>query len=358
MDHAKRTRHLAECTARAGADWVLVHHLPNIRYLSGFTGSHAILLIGGERRIFITDGRYQEQVKREVNGYEIVIQEQRKDLDVVAEALGGVSDKTVWFEGDHLAFSEAEEYRAKLGAKEFVGRTGLVETPRRIKDADEIEAMRRALNIAEEAWRETLEEIREGMTERELAHALEDAMWRRGAERESFETLLQFGPNSSLPHGKAGGAKLKKGQNILMDFGCVIDGYCSDITRTVFFGPPSAEMRTVYETVRAANETAIENIRAGVSCKEADAFARRVIGEAGYGERFMHGLGHGVGLDIHEDPRLSKRFDGVLTANHVVTIEPGIYLEGTGGVRIEDMVVVGESGCQVLNQTPKDLLVI
>ena len=212
--------------------------------------------------------------------------------------------------------------------------------------------------MAERAFEKTLSEIREGMQERELAHALEEFMWQEGAAKESFETLVLFGSRSSLPHGKPGEARLAPGMPVLMDFGCDWKGYCSDITRTIFFGKPHAEFRDTYATVQLANRTACETLRAGLSCRDADAAARSVIEKAGHKEHFVHSLGHGVGLEIHEAPRLAPTEERELKSGMVVTVEPGIYIPGWGGIRIENMVVIYEDRCDILNRTSTDLIEI
>ena len=356
MNHEQRTQRLLEILMAEHVDWFLVHDLFNVRYLSGFTGSHAVLLISPEKRYLLTDGRYQEQVKHEVKHYEPIIQINEQEIVLIQEALGDLAQRTVWFEADHCTHSQVEEMKKNLAAREWMGKQYLVERLRQNKDADEIAVMREALQMAEAAWERVLGEIHEGMTERELGHRLEDEMWGGGAEKESFETLIQFGGRSSLPHGKPTDSPLRKGDVILMDFGCVHHGYCSDITRTVFFGDPGEPFPTLYRLVREANEAAAAQIHAGITTREADRLAREVIEQGGYGEQFMHGLGHGVGLQIHEAPRLSFRSDETLSAGNVVTIEPGIYLEGQGGIRIEDMAVITEDGCEVLNGTGRDLI--
>ncbi|MGC9326925.1 MAG: M24 family metallopeptidase [Candidatus Hinthialibacter sp.] len=234
-----------------------------------------------------------------------------------------------------------------------------MEQLRAVKDGDEIEAIRRALHIAEAAFHKALEVIREGMTERELAHFLLNEMWRGGAVKESFDPLVLFGPRSSLCHGKPSDRPLENGDVALMDFGCLTpDGYNSDITRTVFFGRPSSELKEMYECVQAANQAAEDHLHANLSGAEGDQLAREVIRQAGREEQFMHGLGHGVGLEIHEAPRMSPLSESDLAAGNVITVEPGVYAAGTGGVRIEDMIILREDGCEVLNTSTKEMIVL
>jgi len=358
MNYKQRTDAIKTLMDSEGIDWFFVTHPTNVRYLSGFTGSHGVLMTGREECHILTDGRYQEQVALEVRDYRPVIQGTRKELEAMKESLGDLSRCRVGFESEYCSVDRWEEMQKTLPAKSYVGKKGVVESLRAIKDEREIGAIRRALRTAETAIQKSLAHIREGMMERELAHRIEDEMWKEGAEKESFESLVLFGARSSLCHGRPSDYRLKRGEPVLMDVGCVVDGYCSDITRTVFLGAPNEEFKNIYEAVRRANLAAEEQIRAGVGGKEADTFAREVIQKLGFGELFVHGLGHGVGLEIHEAPRLSPLADQNLQAGNVVTVEPGIYRPGFGGVRIEDMIVVRPNGCEVLTQLDKNLITI
>ncbi|MBI1390719.1 MAG: M24 family metallopeptidase [bacterium] len=356
MNFRSRQDAVRKTLSEANADWFLISDLFNIRYLSGFTGSHALIMLSGGRQILLTDGRYDEQVRQQAPDFEIVIQPRdQKEHETVAETMGDLSGASVWFEEEHVSYSKYKTWAEKMPAREYIGKTGVVEDVRAIKEEAEIEAMRDALHAAERAWGRAIEQLREGMTERELAHRLEHEMWVEGAEKESFDSLILFGERASLPHGRPSERKLKKGDVVLTDFGCLLGGYCSDITRTVFFGEPTAEMHKVYGLVRDAHLRAEEALAAGKTGKEIDAAARKVIEDAGYGDQFNHGLGHGVGLEIHEAPRLSVLNDKPLQAGAVVTNEPGIYLPGVGGVRLENMAVVRDGGCEVLNQTNIDM---
>ncbi len=358
MDYLARQAAVKQKVQDENADWFFVTNLFNIRYLCGFTGSHAYLFISNDRIIFLTDGRYDQQVGDEVKGCEVVIQGTRKDHEAAADALGDLSSARVLFESGHCTFAEFQKWQEALPAKEYLGKEGIVELLRVVKDEDEIEALRRALQVAEAAHLKSLDFIREEITERELAHFLEDEMWKSGAEKESFDSLVLFGERSSLPHGRPSDRKLKKGEIVLTDFGCLLDGYCSDITRTLCFGDPSDEVRSMYEAVKQSHLAAAGAIKAGMTGKEADQVSRKGIEDAGRKDQYIHGLGHGVGLEIHEAPRLSYIAEGVLQAGHVVTIEPGVYDPNIGGIRLENMVVVRDDGCEVLNQTPIDLRVI
>lgn len=356
MDYVSRVRRISDQLQFEKADWLIVQNLSNIRYLSGFSGSHAVLLISPEKKVIVSDGRYQEQIKKEVVGFETVMEGERHDIDIIKDLLSEAA--SVWIESEHCSVERFNKIDERLPNATLVPKKYLVESMRITKDDDEIAVIKSALALAENALQQVYPQIKEGMTERELANILEYEMWKLGAEKESFESLVQFGPRTSLPHGKPSDAKLQHGQNILMDFGCILNGYCSDITRMAYFGEPSDEMKTVHNLVKQANENAAANIREHMTTKQADEFARSVIRNGGYGDQFVHGLGHGLGIDIHEDPRLTYRSDETLKAGNVVTIEPGIYLEGKGGVRLEDTAVVTEDGCEVLNQSSKEMLIL
>lgn len=356
MDYISRVQRISDQLQTEKVNWLIVQNLTNIRYLSGFSGSHAVLLISPEKKIIVSDGRYQEQIKQEVVGFETVMEGERHDIDVLTEILGGAQH--VWIEGEHCSVERFNKIDERLPGTTLEAKKYLIEAMRITKDKDEIAVIKKALALAENALQQVFPQITEGMTERKLANILEHEMWKLGAEKESFETLVQFGPRTSLPHGKPSDATLKPGQNILMDFGCILNGYCSDITRMAYFGEPSDEMKTIHNLVKQANENAANHIREHMTTIQADEFARSVIQEGGYGDQFFHGLGHGLGIDIHEDPRLTYRSDETLKAGNVVTIEPGIYIEGTGGVRLEDTAVITEDGCEILNQSSKEMLIL
>lgn len=358
MNYLKRTEAIVGRMQEEHLDWLIVSNLKNIRYLSGFTGSHAMLLIGPDKRYIVTDGRYDEQVRFEVKNYEPVIQGQRKELEAAHDTLGDISSQRLGFEAEHVSYARVDEIKAALPAADYLPKRGWVEELRMVKDAEEIEIIRKALRIAEESLQSILVNMEEGISERELAHRLEDEMWRRGAEQKSFDTIVLFGARSSLPHGKPSENKLKAGDIVLMDFGCIVQGYCSDITRTVFFGKPTDEQKAMYDCVHQAQRNAERNLRAGLHSKDSDELARSVIRNAGRENEFMHGLGHGVGLDIHEAPRLSNLANHTMAPGHVVTIEPGVYIAGVGGIRIENMAVIKEKNCEVLNQSSTEMMIL
>jgi Xaa-Pro aminopeptidase len=359
MDYTQRKQNILEIMQDENADWFFVTNLTNVRYLSGFTGSHGILLIHPNKQIILTDGRYTEQVSREVSECEPIIQGNRTEMEALKDAVGDLSSSTVWFESEHVTVSWFEELRDTLSIQSLIGKSKVVEGLRSVKDDDEIKCLRQALHLAEQAFQQILNQIHEGMTERELAHALEHEMWKAGAIKESFESLILFGPRSSMCHGQPSNNTLNKGDIVLMDFGCMLeDGYCSDITRTVFFGDPGEEMKEIYSTVLNANVTAEEKIHAGMTGIVADEFARTVIRNDGVVDLFVHGLGHGVGLDIHEAPRLSPLGKQTLLEGNVVTVEPGLYIPDVGGIRIEDMIVIHKNDCEVLNTSSKEMIIL
>lgn len=333
-------------------DSLILSKPENIRYLTGYTGDTGVYVLHGEKEYLLTDFRYEEQAKMQAVNCEIVTV-QGSYTDVIAQLVG----KTVGFEGSVLRWTEGEELRKKCGEMKDV--SGWIEDLRTVKTKQEQELIQKASHISQEAFWQTLQVIRPGMAEREVAAELDYRMRRLGAERTSFTTITVAGANSSLVHGEPGEYRLRSGDFLLMDFGCVYEGYCSDMTRTVGIGQVSQKQKEIYRIVKEAQSQALSMIKPGVPFKEADRAARQVIDEAGFGNRFGHSLGHGVGLEIHEKPTLSPKSEGVLSPGMVVTVEPGIYLEGEFGVRIEDLVIVNDVNCDNLCQnTPKELLCV
>jgi Xaa-Pro aminopeptidase len=336
-----------------GLDLMLVTDLTNVRYLTGFTGTNGAAICGPGVRVFLTDFRYTERAAAEVPEWE-TITVTGDWLDGIAEHLAG----KVGFEDDHVTVRSFAKLEEKLPeGVEAVAAGGTVEALRRVKDAEELAAIAAASELADAALNATVEEGLVGRTERAVADAFEARIRAAGGEP-SFDTIVAAGPNGAQPHAEPGPRVIERGELVVFDMGAKLDGYCSDGTRTYATGDPGEEGRRVYETVLAAQQAALEAIRPGVKGEDVDAAARKVIDEAGHGEHFGHGLGHGVGLDIHEGPRLSLRSDDVLAANEVVTVEPGIYLAGSLGVRIEDLVVVTDDGLRNLSALPKELTVV
>ena len=358
MDHISRQRELQAELRDLRLDAMLVAHLPNVRYLCGFTGSAGILLIGPKKPIFITDGRYDEQAHEQVEGARIVISK-GPALEEIAKQITRLKLASVGIEADHLTVAQRTRFKKALGAKTRLRETsGLIEQLRTIKDSQELAAIRKAVNLGGELFDVVLKAIRPGVRESEVAAELEYAARSRGAEGMSFETIVAAGPRSALPHGVASRAVIPERGFVVLDYGVILAGYCSDQTRTVHVGKPSAEARKWYESVLEANLAGIEAVKAGVTAGEVDKATRDVLRRKGLDRYFTHSTGHGVGLEIHEVPRLGRKQTERLEPGMVVTIEPGIYVPGKGGIRIEDMVAVTEHGCEVLTPVGKDLVVL
>ena len=322
---------------------LLVSQLANVRYLTGFSGSSARLLIAGTGAILLTDGRYGQQAEEELPdgaGFELVISPDGLLADLVERADRQFSGSRLGFEGQHLLFAEWEQLRGESSAVEWVPVSGLVEGVRAVKDEEEIAAIERAARIAAAALAETLTLVEPGVREADIASELDYRMRRLGARRPAFETIVASGARSALPHAATSDRKLRAGELVLFDFGAHWLGYCSDMTRTYVVGEAGPRQREVYELVLAAHWAARAALRAGVSGAEVDTAARQLFAEADVEERFTHSTGHGLGLEVHESPRLGRRSEDRLESNMVVTVEPGLYFAGWGGVRIEDTLVV------------------
>jgi Xaa-Pro aminopeptidase len=344
---------LEQQLAERELDRMLVLNLVNIRYLTGFTGSNGACVCGPGVRLFFTDFRYTERAEAEVEGWEI--------HTIANDWLGGIAEHLqgrVGFEDDHMSVRLLEKLKEKLPeGVETVPAGGRVEELRRVKDEGELALTEEAAKLADEALRWSVEQGLAGKTEREVARAFEARIRELGGDP-SFPAIVAAGPNGALPHAEPGEREIGRGELVVFDMGAAIDGYCSDGTRTFATGDPGEEAIEVYEIVRRAQQASLEAIRAGVTGEDVDKVAREVIDAAGHGDRFGHGLGHGVGLELHESPRLSLRSDDVLAPGEVVTVEPGIYLPGQLGVRIEDLVVVTEDGLRNLSSLPKELQII
>jgi Xaa-Pro aminopeptidase len=334
-------------------DRMLVLNLLDIRYLTGFTGTNGACVCGPGVRLFFTDFRYTERAEAEVEGWEI--------QTIANDWLGGIAEHLegrVGFEDDHMSVRLLEKLEEKLAdGVEAVAAGGLVEELRRVKDEGELALIEEAAKLADEALRWSTEQGLAGRTEREVARAFEARIRELGGDP-SFPAIVAAGPNGALPHAEPGEREIGKGELVVFDMGAALDGYCSDGTRTFATGDPGEEAIGVYEVVREAQQASLEAIRAGVKGEDVDKVAREVIDAAGHGDRFGHGLGHGVGLELHEAPRLSLRSDDVLAPGEVVTVEPGIYLPGKLGVRIEDLVVVTEDGLRNLSSLSKELQIV
>lgn len=350
----QRLERLRRLLPELGVEGMLIMNGPNRAYLSGFTGSAGALLITASAALLATDSRYYEQVARQAPAFELVkITRQLKD--VLAEMLQRTGVARLGFEADDVTVATLESLKEAAPDLQWQATQKVVAGLRAIKDAAEVAVLRRAIALTDEALAAALRDAEPGITEQQLAWSIESHMRTHGAHAVAFELIVAGGPNSALPHAHPSDAPLLAGEPIVIDIGAEIDGYHADLTRTVCFGQPNDPDRfwKVYNTVLAAQAAAEAGIRPGMPGKVADALARDVIAAAGYGDNFGHGLGHGVGLDIHEAFRLSPYATDVVQPGMAITIEPGIYLPGWGGVRIEDIVLITENGAEVLSGAPK-----
>ncbi len=332
---------------------LLVTKPVNVRYLTGFAGSYGALLLLHDRTVFFTDRRYERQAA-EVDGAEVVI----APGDLIAGVIGvlGTDGDGLGFEPGGLTWGTGQRLRTLLPGRAVVPAPELVEELREVKDDDELAAMREAARIATETLPEVLGGLRAGVTEREVALEIELGMRRLGGDGLAFDPIVAFGEHAAEPHHRPGERALGRGELVTLDFGALVEGYRSDMTRTVVFGTASPRQREVYELVRHAEETGLAALRPGVSCAEVDQACRRVIADAGWGDAFGHPSGHGVGLEIHEAPWVRPGGSGRIAAGTPVTVEPGVYLPGFGGVRIEDLAVVRPDGHELLTTAPRELL--
>ncbi len=355
---ADRAARLVERLPAMEADAILVTNLVNVRYLTGYTGSNGLAVVGPQTRSFLTDFRYQEQSAAEVDPS---FDRRISALDLLAgvpEVLpAGVG--RLAFEDGHMTVRARAHLRELLSQKvELVAAGDPVEELRAVKDPAEIERIRAASQLADAGFRQLMAEGLVGRTEAAVADSLERAMGAYGATGVSFPSIVAAGPHGALPHARPRDVEISAGELVVIDWGAVLDGYCSDCTRTLATGELDDEAHAVYQLVLEAQLAGLGAVRPGVSGRDADGTARAVIDAGGHAEHFGHGLGHGVGLEVHEAPRLSQRSDSVLASGNMVTVEPGVYLPGRLGVRIEDLVVVTELGCEILTGVPKELLTV
>jgi len=353
LDAARQA--LASLEKRPG---VMVLSSPeNRRYLTGFTGSSGAAIFTSAKAIFVTDFRYLDQAASECPGWEIVRQGPLM-VDTVAEVLGQLGEERVGFERELATFAWYEDLATRLKGFEFVPVGPIVERIREVKEDAEIALIRQAAAITDQALGDVVSLLRPGMPEREIALEIEYRMRKIGADDAAFPTIVASGARSALPHGRASEKLLASGDFVTIDTGAKFGGYCSDLTRTFALSPISEEQEKVYALVSEAQEKSLAAVKPGITGKEVDAVSRDIIGAAGHGDHYGHGLGHSLGLAVHETPRLSPTSDRVLEAGNVVTVEPGVYVTGWGGVRIEDLVVVRPEGCEVLSKFPKKLMVL
>jgi len=357
MDVMKRREKIRQHLREADASVFLVLDLDNIHYLTGFSGSDAVLLVAKEeakRDVFLCDSRYTVQARQEV--CQCAVREHRKKLDGIRDALEVMEAQDMVLEAHVVTLAFFEKIRETLPDVRLVPLHQNMSEIRVLKDASELAMIREAICVASESFQEVLRIIAEGVEERQVAVELECSMRRKGAQRTSFDPIVASGERSALPHGGAGRRKLCPGDLVVVDFGAMVNGYNSDETCTLVVGRSSDEQKKVHSVVLEAQKRAIDAIRPGMALAKIDAVARDFIKEAGYGAYFGHGLGHGVGINVHEEPRLAPDVEGVIEEGMVFTVEPGIYIPGWGGVRLEDMVVVTSDGCEKLTYLPKTLI--
>jgi len=330
--------------------------MANIRYLTGFTGSEGALFIGEGKTVLLVDGRYVTQATGETNACEILHFADK--TEGIAQLLAAEKVKVVGFESQALTYDAYEKLQREATGSFLKPLSDELGSIRARKDSDEIFLLKEAAKIAARALGATLKIIRPGISERSVASVLEANMKDEGSEKPSFETIVAAGDNSSMPHAKPGGRELHNGDFVVIDYGVVYEGYHSDETCTVAIGEVTREQEGVYEIVRNAHDRAIDAVKAGVSCREIDSIARDYITERGFGPQFSHGTGHGVGLEVHEPPKISERSTDCLEEGMIMTVEPGIYIPGKWGVRIEDTVLVESDGCEIITKMSKDLMVL
>ncbi len=357
MDVGARPVRLRGELERAACDALLVTRLPNVRYLTGFTGSAGNVLVTADAVVLLTDGRYDTQAHEQVEaagvGADIVIASHAEQPARLSELVASIG--RLGLEAHGVSWAQQRAWATAFDGVELVPTQDLVEGLRLVKEPGEVARIGAACSIADDALATTLPMLADGPTEREFALALEVAMRERGASGTSFDTIVASGPNGALPHARPSDRNIEPGELVVIDFGCLVDGYCSDMTRTVSVGAPGAEARRLWDVVRASQQAGRDAVGAGVACADVDRASRDVIDAAGWRDEFSHGTGHGVGLEIHESPRVAKAAGGTLEAGVVVTVEPGVYLPGVGGVRLEDTVVVTDEGCDALTSFPKHL---
>jgi Xaa-Pro aminopeptidase len=359
MDIPGRLPRLRQRLEEAGCQALLVTHLPNLRYLTGFTGSAGLLLVMPDEVVFVTDGRYGEQAAEQLAGAGV---DARLEIhttpagqrDAVSATASGV--ERLGLEADAVTWAASRRYGEEwFPTATLVPTEGLVEALRELKDDGEVARVGEAGRIADEALARVRPLLGQHPTEREFGLALDAEMRRLGADDVSFDTIVGSGPNGARPHARPTPRRIGEGDLVVLDFGALVDGYHSDMTRTVMVGPPSPTQGRMLETVAASQAAGVAAVAPGVACADVDRTCRDLIAEAGWADAFVHGTGHGVGLDIHESPRVSSTSTGTLAAGHVITVEPGVYLADHGGVRIEDTVVVTATGCRALTHSTKDV---
>lgn len=353
----KRVEQLRVKLQEQGLPAMLVASPINRRYLTGFTGSAGYVLITRDQSYLLTDFRYMTQAPEQATGFKVV-EHGSKVMDTVKELLDAEGIKSLGFEQEHITYAVFISYTEQLKPVTLTPVSGLVEQLRIFKDREELQVMQRAAELADATFSHILDIVEVGKTEREIDLQMEMFMRSHGATSSSFDTIVASGERSALPHGVASERVIQGNEFITFDFGALLDGYCSDLTRTIAVGNPDSKLKEIYDIVLEAQLHALDHIKPGMTGREADALTRDIITKYGYGEYFGHSTGHGLGMEVHESPRLSKASDDILEPGMVVTVEPGIYLPGLGGVRIEDDIVITETGIQILTSSSKKYTVI
>lgn len=340
-------------------DSIIITNLYNLRYLAQFTGTSGAAVITGQKAYFITDARYTEQATKQCVGFEIVNQNGTL-LHAIANLINELSLKTVGFESSNVTFNQYEQLRNALNHAIVLKSTnGIVESLRENKDNSEFDIIKQACAIADKAFIHILDFIKPGMKEIEVANELDFYMRSLGATSTSFDTIVASGFRSAMPHGVASDKIIEKGDFITLDYGCYFNGYVSDMTRTISLGEPSnPQLKEIYHTVLGAQNLVNETVKVGMSGFEVDKIARDYITKSGYGDYFIHSTGHGIGLEVHENPGISKVSQSILTVGHAITNEPGIYIAGVGGVRIEDDLLITENGIEIVTKSNKELIIL
>ena len=354
--YQQRQEKLKSVLADQGLDGMLITNLTNIRYISGFTGSAASCLITPDSQYFITDGRYIEQSKAQVKGFKRFI-DMDSHLSIIRKNNLNPNGLKIAFEGDHVTFSLYQDMTSIFPETTWEHTGMILEDLAAVKDEIELDAIRTAVEVTDRVYEETLPMVRPGYTEKQVANSMV-AKYREYAEGEAYSPIVATGPNGALPHAIPTDREFKKGDFIVIDAAAKYAGYHADMTRTPVVGEATGKHHEIYGIVKEAQQRGCDAAKAGVPCKVVDAATREYIKEMGYGEYYTHGTGHGLGLEIHTSPRFSPQSEAVLNVNNVMTIEPGIYLAGWGGVRIEDDVIIKEDGCEILNKTTKELVIL
>ncbi|NLO84649.1 MAG: aminopeptidase P family protein [Clostridiales bacterium] len=354
----ERAKKLIEAMQLSEHEGVLLYNPSNMFYIAGYTGE-GLVYVSSKSCAIVTDFRYTEQAENEGKGFSVCMTDKGKSHENIVAGICAKEDiETLYYESDYLTVSAFEACCKAVPAVEWKNLGHIVEKLREVKDEHELSLIRQACKITGDAFERVLSVIKEGVTEKEIALTLNFDMMRHGASACSFSTIVAAGANGSLPHAVPSEYKIRRGDMITMDFGALYGGYCADMTRTVAVGEPSAEMKKVYQIVLEAQKMAQDAVMAGKNCRAIDSIARDYIYGKGYEGRFGHGLGHSVGIDIHENPRFSQACNDTLVAGQIMTVEPGIYLPGIGGVRIENSVSVTEDGCEVLTLPTRELIIL